>query len=77
MSLVAIKVESKSNQVRVLFGKSTRFPKQIRLDSNVIRTKWWKFFDEMILKHKKSTNNNFCGFLKKFKFEVIVFVFYS
>ena len=31
VSLVAIKVESKSNQVRVLFEKSTRFPKQTRL----------------------------------------------
>ena len=30
MSLVAVIVESKSSQVRVLFGKSTRFPKLIR-----------------------------------------------
>ena len=52
MSLVAVKVESKSSQVRVLFGKSTRFPKLIRAsfehDSNKSGF-WGKFFDEMRL----------------------------
>ena len=52
MNLVAIKVESKSNQVRVLFEKSTRFPKQTRLwferDSNKSGF-LGKFFDGMRL----------------------------
>ena len=51
-SLVAIKVESKSNQVRVLFEKSTHFPKLIRAwfeaDSNKSGF-LGKFFDGMRL----------------------------